>query len=167
MRSKKAIYNVLTNLLLQLISIVYGFIVPKIIISNFGSNVNGLISSITQFLAYITLLESGFGPVVKSILYKPIASKDKNTIAKILKASEKFFKTISYIFIGYIIILSLIYSTLINNDYEFIYTFSLIIIISISTFAEYYFGMTYRLYLQAEQKAYIISLIQIINLQFH
>ncbi len=163
MRSKKAIYNVLTNLLLQLISIVYGFIVPKIIISNFGSNVNGLISSITQFLAYITLLESGFGPVVKSILYKPIASKDKNTIAKILKASEKFFKTISYIFIGYIIILSLIYSTLINNDYEFIYTFSLIIIISISTFAEYYFGMTYRLYLQAEQKAYIISLIQIIT----
>lgn len=163
MRSKKAIYNVLTNLLLQLITIVYGFIVPKIIISNFGSNVNGLISSITQFLAYISLLESGFGPVVKSILYKPIANKDKNTIAKILKSSEKFFRTISYIFIGYIILLSLVYPTLINNDFNFIYTFSLILIISVSTFAEYYFGMTYRLYLQAEQKTYIISLIQIVT----
>ncbi len=38
---------------------------------------------------------------------------------------------------------------------------SLILIMAISTFAEYYFGMTYRLYLQAEQKTYIISLIQV------
>ena len=70
MRSKKAIYNIVTNLVLQIVTIIYGFIVPKIIISNFGSNTNGLISSITQFLSYIALLESGFGPVVKSILYK-------------------------------------------------------------------------------------------------
>ena len=37
----------------------------------------------------------------------------------------------------------------------------MIIIISISTFAEYFFGMTYKLYLQADQKTYIISIIQI------
>ena len=74
MRSKKAIYNIITSIILQLIMIVYGFVVPKIIINNFGSDVNGLVSSITQFLAYITLLESGFGPVVKSALYKPIAN---------------------------------------------------------------------------------------------
>ena len=76
MRKKKAIYNILSNLLLQIIIVIYGFIVPKVIITSFGSNVNGLISSITQFLAYITLLESGFGPVVKSLLYKPIAKQD-------------------------------------------------------------------------------------------
>lgn len=163
MRSKKAIYNILTNLLLQLIGIVYGFIVPKIIISNFGSNVNGLISSITQFLAYITLLESGFGPVVRSLLYKPIANKDKKTIANILKSSEKFFRIISFIFVAYIVLLCFVYPTLINTEFEYIFTFSLIIIISISTFAEYYFGMTYRLFLQADQKSYIISLIQVIT----
>lgn len=163
MRSKKAIYNITTNLLLQIIIVIYGFVVPKIIITNFGSNVNGLVSSITQFLAYITLLEAGFGPVVKSVLYKPIANNKKNTIANILKASERFFRIISYIFIVYIIALSFLYPLIVNNDFEYFYTFSLIIIISISTFAEYYFGMTYRLYLQAEQKTYIISLIQIIT----
>ena len=163
MRSKRAAYNICTNILLQTIIVLYGFVVPKIIISNFGSNVNGLVSSITQFLAYITLLESGFGPVVKAALYKPIASNDKTTIVNILKASERFFRIISYIFIVYIIGLSLIYPLIINSDFEYFYTFSLIIIISISTFAEYYFGMTYRLYLQSEQKTYIISLIQIIT----
>jgi len=163
MRSKKAIFNIITNLILQLIVIVYGFIVPKIIISKFGSNVNGLVTSITQFLTYITLLESGFGPVVKSILYKPIANKDKGTIEKILKAAEKFFRTIAIIFVVYIIILAFIYPVIVNNEFSFLYTVSLILIISVSTFSEYFFGMTYRLYLQAEQKTYVISFIQIIT----
>ena len=33
----------------------------------------------------------------------------------------------------------------------------------ISTFAEYYIGMTYKLFLQASQKGYIDSIIQIIT----
>ena len=38
MRSKNTIYNIATNLLKQFITIIYGFIVPKIIIENFSSN---------------------------------------------------------------------------------------------------------------------------------
>ena len=160
MRSRKALYNIGTNLLLQIIAIVYGFIVPKIIINSYGSNVNGLISSITQFLAYIALLESGFGPVVKSALYKPIASKDNIAIGNILKTSERFFRKIALIFLVYIFLLCFLYPLLVSKDFGWIYTVSLIVIIGISTFAEYYFGMTYKLYLQAEQKTYVISIIQ-------
>lgn len=166
MRSKKAIINIIMTLLLQLVAIIYGFIIPKVIITSFGSNVNGLISSITQFLAYIALLESGVGPVIKASLYKPIANKDKKEIVNVLKASEKFFKTISYIFIAYLLILAFIYPLLVSTEFSYVYTLSLVIIISISTFAEYYFGMTYKLYLQAEQKTYVISAIQIITYIF-
>ena len=51
MRSKKAILNIISSLLLQVTTLICGFIVPKIIIEKFGSNVNGLASSITQLLA--------------------------------------------------------------------------------------------------------------------
>lgn len=105
MRSKKAILNIVTNLLLQVAIVIYGFIVPKVIITNFGSNINGLISSITQFLAYISLLESGFGPVVKALLYKPISKKNKEEITNILSTTEKFFKNIAKIFVIYMILL--------------------------------------------------------------
>lgn len=161
MRSKKAIANIVTELFVQFINIVCAFIIPKLIIGTYGSEVNGLVTSITQFLAYITLIEAGFGPVIKSILFKPIASKDKDTIAKILKASEKIFREIATIFIVYIIVLCITLPLLLKNKFDSLFTISLIIIIAISTFAEYYFGMTYRLYLQAEQKKYISSIIQI------
>lgn len=161
MRSKKAIINIISSILLQLITIICGFIVPRLIIGSYGSNVNGLVTSITQFLAYITLLESGFGPVVKAILYKPIANKNKEEIERILKATEKFFKTISYIFIAYIIVLAIVLPMIVAEQFNTWFTVSLVVIIAISTFSEYYFGMTYKLYLQAEQKTYITSIIQI------
>lgn len=167
MRSKKAIKNIVSSLFQQLVVVICGLILPRAIIRNFGSNVNGLISSITQFLSYITLLEAGIGPVIKSVLYKPIANKDKNQIEKILKSAQKFFNVISYIFIGYLIILCFVYPTLVNAEFSKGYTISLLIIISISTFAEYFFGMVYKLYLQAEQKTYITANIQSITTIFN
>ena len=163
MRSKNALRNVVTNLLLQFVVIVYGFIIPKIIIDQFGSDVNGLVASITQFLAYITLFESGFGAVVKAIFYKPIANKDKNAIASIIKTSEKFFRKIALTFVVYIAILCVVFPFIVRNEFDAIFTISLIVVIAISTFAEYFFGMAYRLFLQAEQKMYIVSIIQILT----
>lgn len=163
MRSKKAIKNIISSLVQQLAVVICGLILPRMIIATYGSNVNGLISSITQFLSYITLLEAGIGPVIKSVLYKPIANKDKKQIEKILKASQKFFNIISYIFIGYLIVLCFVYPTLVNSEFSTGYTVSLLIIISISTFVEYFFGMVYKLYLQAEQKTYITANVQTIT----
>ncbi len=163
MRSKRAIYNVSTSVVLQFIVIISGFIIPKLIIKSYGSEVNGLISSITQFLAYITLLESGIGPVVSAALYKPLANGDNRKIKNILRASEKFFRIISLIFIAYLIILSIVYPLIVQKEFSYLYTLSLIIILSISTFFEYYFGMVYKLFLQANQETYIVSLIQIVT----
>lgn len=161
MRSKNAAKNIVTSLLLQAVMIVYGFVVPRLIISAYGSEVNGLVNSITQFLAYITLLESGFGPVVKSILYKPIAKNDKSTIESILKSAEKFFRIVAGFFLIYIAVLCVVYPLLVENQFEPLFTISLLVIMAVGTFTEYFFGMTYQLYLQAGQRTYISSAVQI------
>ena len=160
MRSKKAIKNIISSVFQQIITFICGLIVPRAIIGTFGSSVNGLISSITQFLSYITLLEAGIGPVIKAALYKPIAKKDRYEIENILKASQRFFRAISGIFIIYLIFLCFVYPLIVENQFDYMFTVSLILIISISTFAEYFFGMVYKLYLQAEQKTYVTSIIQ-------
>lgn len=164
MRSKLAIKNVVFSLFLQLVTIVCGFIVPKMIITHYGSATNGLIVSITQFLAYITLLESGIGPVIKAKLYKPIAEKNKQEIENILAASERFFKWIAKIFLIYIFLLCIFYPFIVDNQFEKGFTISLVVILSISTLVEYYFGVTYKLYLQAEQKNYVTSYFQIVSI---
>ena len=132
MRKKRAFYNLITSIALQIVSIICGLIVPKLIIATYGSNLNGLINSITQFLSYIALLEVGFGPVILSILYKPIANKDKNKIKKILKSSELFFRKISFIFIIYIIILCFVYPVFVNSNYDSLFIISILLTLVIN-----------------------------------
>ena len=52
MRAKKTLKNLIFNLLQQIVSIVTGFILPPLIIHNYGSSINGLISTIKQIVMY-------------------------------------------------------------------------------------------------------------------
>ena len=109
MRSKNAFANIIVSLIYQLVLIVCGLLVPRLIIRTFGSSVNGLISSITRFLSYIVLLEAGVGGVVRAALYKPLAEQNVNSISSIIKATEKFFKVIGLIFLLYLFIIALLF----------------------------------------------------------
>ena len=50
-----------------------------------------------------------------------------------------------------------------SDDFSWIFTFTLVLILSVSTFAQYFFGITYQMVLKADQKMYIISLVQIVT----
>lgn len=164
MRKEKTIKNIMFTLLSQVIYIICGFLVPKILIKGYGSEMYALTTSISQFLAYITLLESGLGLVVKSVLYKPIAEKNEKEINSILYSAQKFFNKIALLFLVYVVILCIFYPMTKSAEiFDFSLTASLIVIIALSTFFEYFFGMIYKLFLQADQKTYVISMVQVVT----
>lgn len=160
MRKKKLLLNTSTSLIYQIVSVICGLVIPRIFIQYYGSAINGLVSSISQFLSFITLLELGVGAVVQSALYKPLAEKNASEISKIIVSAEKFFKRIALIFAGYILLLVLFYPIIVNDQFGWAFTATLIVVISISTFAQYYFGITYQMLLNADQRAYIQFSIQ-------
>lgn len=80
---KKVMLNVGCTMLCQLVTFISGLIVPRLILSTFGSEANGLVSSITQFLNYIALVEGGIGSVVLTALYGPLAKKDDRKISSV------------------------------------------------------------------------------------
>lgn len=163
MRKKKAIINIIFSLLLQLVTVVSGFIVPRLFIGTFGSEVNGLVNSISSFVGYITLLQSGVGSVVKASLYKPLAHKDKNQLCIIAKTADGFFNKIAIATLAYLGILSFVFPVFIAKNFGWFYTASLVVIVGISTAAQYFFGITYQMILEADQRSYVYSAIQIVT----
>ncbi len=151
--------NFISALLYQCVHIVYGLVVPRVILVHFGSEINGLVSSITQFLSFISLLEGGLGAVVLAELYLPIENDDHLTIKRILTSSQLLFNKISVFYIAYTIILGFIYAFSVKGIYDFSFIFTLTLILSLTTLAEYLFSITYRLLLQANQKIYITNYI--------
>ena len=87
-RSKKLALNTICSLANQLVIVICGFILPRMFLVSYGSAVNGLQASISQFLAFITLCELGVGAVVQSSLYKPLATKNELEISQIVCSAE-------------------------------------------------------------------------------
>ena len=58
-RTQKFALNSTTAALYQIIAMLLGFITPSLMISTYGSEVNGLVSSINQLISYISLVEAG------------------------------------------------------------------------------------------------------------
>lgn len=164
MRTKKLAWNTITSLLFQVTSLVCGFILPQLILHRYGSEVNGLVNSIAQFLQVIALLELGVGAVIQSALYKPLAKKDNIQISKIIVSGSKFFRRIAQILFFYVIVLMLIYPNISNQKFEHLYTATLIFAMSISSFAQYYFGVIDRLLLTADQRGYVQYIAQSVTL---
>lgn len=155
MRNKRLLYNTVSSLVFQLTTIICGFILPRLILGAFGSEVNGLVNSITQFLGIISFLELGVGAVVQSALYKPLAEKRQDDVSKIISSANKFFRRLAQILLAYVIALIVFYPRFAAKEYGFAYTATLIVTISVSSFAQYYFGIVNRLLLTADQRGYI------------
>lgn len=157
---KITLINIISNIILQIANIFSWFIIPKIILTYFGSDVNGLVSSITQFLSYITLIEGGVTGVVMASLYKPLVNNDNKKISAIIKTSQKFYKKVGIIFSIYCLILATVYPLLFNTGFNYLYVFSLVIVLSINLLIQYMYSLAFRNLLNADKKGYVVSFTQ-------
>lgn len=161
---KRLFYNTVFSFLLQIVTVVCGFITPRLFLSAYGSEVNGLVHSVAQFLGIITLLELGVGQVIQSALYKPLANKDTYTMSCVLASGNRFFRRIAYILLAYVAVLTVIYPLVVRDDFDRVFTSTLIVAISIGSFAQYYFGIIDNILLNADQRGYIQYFSQIVAL---
>lgn len=155
MQKKLLVKNTYSSLMAQVSALICGFILPRLFLQYFGSEVNGLVNSITQFLSVISFLELGMGAVVQSSLYKPLADRNHKQISRVMSSANKFFRRLAQILLVYIIILIVIYPRIVNKNFGYMYTVTLILAISISSFAQYYFGIVNSILLNADQHGYV------------
>lgn len=159
-RERNAKLNILVSLLCQFISIICGLITPRYLLLAFGSEVNGAITSITTFLGYIILLEGGIGGVARAALYKPLSEKNDQKISEVMAEIKVFFRRVGYAFALYVIVIACTFNYISHSDaLDWITSFALVIIISGSTFAQYFIGISNAILLNASQRLYISNIL--------
>lgn len=160
-RAKK---NVVVSLCYQLVTLICGLVVPRLMIGAFGSEVYGATVSISQFLSYITLLEGGVGGVARAVLYKPLADNDLNMIGAVMAEIKQFFRVVACIFMVYVFILACSFGTISGTECLDAPTiFWLVLVISVSTLAQYYIGISNAILLQAAQRSYVTNLVNAVG----
>lgn len=163
-RKSKLLLNTVTSLFYQALAIVCALILPRAILNTYGSATNGLINSVTQFLSVISMLECGVSSVVQTNLYGPLARKELDEISKIFLSSKIFFGKIARIFSAYIAVLIVGYPILVKTYFEFKFVAPLILIIAISSLANYYIGISYRIVLNADQYSFVAAALRCVTI---
>lgn len=164
MRTKSAVRIVGSNVLLQLILIISGLILPKFIISSYGSEVNGLISSVKQFLLYFSVVGTGIGVASMSALYVPLAHNDIQKINAIASATSIRFRKAGHVFLGALVLLIVLYPLFIKSTIPAYVIILLTGILSGGALFEFFLLFKYRTYLNAAKKAYIILIVQALGM---
>ncbi len=164
MRSKKLRWNIASAMSYQVFTIFCGFLVPRFLLESYGSAVNGLVNSISQFLGLITYLDCGIGAVLQTALYEPLAAQDDQRVSGMLRSGRRFYRKIAGVLVVYVAALILLYPVAVDSSFDRAFSGSLIAVMSITAFAQYYWGMTDQLLLAADQRLYITNTVQIITL---
>ena len=107
-RSKKFFYNTLFTALLQVVNVAAALIVPRLMLGFYGSEINGLVTSITQFINYFNLVEAGLSAAAIYALYKPLSDCDDARTSEIVSASRRFYTQAGWVFTALTVILAMI-----------------------------------------------------------
>ena len=163
MRARALKFNVIAGLLSEFFTLISGLILPRLILTTFGSASNGLVSSIGQFLGFSIILRSGLGAVSRAALYKPIAEKNIEQISSVMVATQSYMRKVAMMIAGYILSLAVLYPLIVKGEFEWGFVFTMVLVLGSTTFADNFFGIKAIILLQADQKYYIHTLSSLVS----
>ena len=164
-RTELFLHNSTAMALQQVIAMITALIIPRILLLAYGSEINGFIVSITQFISYFMLVEAGLSGASVYALYKPLANEDVPAITGILSAARKFYQTSGYVFLGLILLLAILYpvfasSLQLSACQVAIVVFSL----SVPGILDFFILSKYQVLLVASQRSYVLAFAQMVYL---
>lgn len=163
MRTENSIKNSISSIVLNIISMLIGFIAQALFIRILGAEFLGLNGLFSNILTMLSIFELGIGNAIIFNLYKPIANNNIEEIKSLMNFYKKAYRIIALIIgcLGLSLLPFLTYivgKTTVEINLQYIY-----ILFLISTVSSYL--MVYkRNLLYANQKNYIINYIHIIYL---
>ncbi|MBR5429915.1 MAG: sugar isomerase, partial [Firmicutes bacterium] len=157
-RAQKAALNTMTAAAAEVVALICGLILPRLILANFGSAYNGITSSARQYLNALSILNVGIAGSTRVALYKSLSRGDIAASSAIVRATEKHMRRVGLILAAYVLVLMVVYPLLVDTGYTWIEVAPLILAAGVGSFGTYFFGTTYQAFLSADQCVYISNL---------
>lgn len=154
---RNSLRNLWWGLLGNVITSLVAIVIPRLFIVNYGSEVNGLLSSIRQVYVYLALLEAGVGDASVIALYGPIGKRDYRAANEILAATHYYYKKIGLIYAIAVIALGLIYPLLLHTEIPYGVCCLVILLQGAGNVISYLFQGKYNMLLRVDNRNYVTT----------
>ena len=158
-KGKKSILNALAALLQMFVTSLVGLVFNKTILSIYGSDYNGINSTVSQIVNTLMILEGGFSLASNVALFDPFGRKDYETVNGILSATRNRFLAVGGIAFAIGAVLVAAYPFTVTSQMPKWMIAALMLTALIPVCYNLAFNMKYRVLILTDQKEYIISLL--------
>lgn len=155
--SKKSFKIFIFGIVSQVVTLLLGIIIPRLVIVSYGSEVNGLLSSIRQIFVYVALLEAGIGTAALQAMYAPIAKEDHVSASRIMSATDRYFKRTGILYGIVVIVLALLYPVVIKVELSYWTVATIILLQGTSGVIKYFFQGKLVILLRVDGRSYITT----------
>lgn len=169
-RTTRFVQNTLSTAVYQLTAMLLGFVTPRLMILYYGSEVNGLIVSVTEFLSYFKMVESGLAAAANAALYGPLARRDMPAVNGIVSAARRFYHAAGWFFTAITVVFAAVYPLFIpvhnaaGSLMSHLSVMALILALGVSGALEFFTMARFRVLLTADQRTYVVSLTSMASL---
>ena len=150
-------YNVISSVVYQIVLIGLSFILPRLYLENFGSEVNGVLSTMKQIFTYMCLLEAGVGLATTQALYKSIGKEDYKSSSSILSATNVYYFKTGIIYLVLVLIIAIVYAYFIPTGINSNIVFWIVILNAIPSLFSYFIQAKYRILMEVDGRKYVIN----------
>lgn len=154
---RNSIRNLWWGIIGTLITSVVAIIIPRLFIVNYGSEVNGLLSSIRQIYVYLALMEAGVGDAAVIALYGPIGKKDHKATNEILAATHYYYRKIGVLYAISIVALGFVYPAFLDTEIPYSVCCLVIILQGSGNVISYFFQGKYNMLLRVDNRNYVTT----------
>ncbi len=151
----KTIKNLFFGFGTKILTMALGIILPRLFITSYGSETNGLLSTITQIFTYMALLQAGIGSATINALYKPLDDDNWEQINEVFSQARSYYRRVALVYAVAVLFFSFIYSAVVDSTLDRGLIFAIILLQGIASFITYYFCASYTQLLVADGKQYI------------
>ena len=156
-KTKKSIKIFGFGVLSQIVTLVLGIVIPKLVIVSYGSEVNGLLSSVRQVFVYIALLEAGIGTASLQALYRPVATGNREQTSAIMSATDHYYKKTGTLYGIAVVIFAIVYPLFVSTEIDPLIVVAVILLQGASGVINYFFQGKYTILLRVDGKSYITT----------
>lgn len=149
--------NVTSSLIYQIVLISLSFLLPRLYLENFGSEVNGVLSTIKQIFTYMCLLEAGVGLATTQALYKKIGENDYDGASSVLSATNKYYVKTGIIYLAIVLVIAVVYAYVIPTGIDSNILFFIVILNAVPSLFSYFIQAKYRILMEVDGRKYVIN----------
>ena len=149
--------NLISSLIYQVVLISLSFLLPRLYLENFGSEVNGVLSTIKQIFTYMCLLEAGVGLATTQALYKRIGENDYKSANEVLSATNTYYIRTGIIYLAIVLVIAVVYAYVIPTSIDSNVLFLIVILTAMPALFSYFVQAKYRILMEVDGRKYVIN----------